>query len=139
MIFTWSSVLCSEWDTPNVNRVNSRQKELACPLKDMRMVWVKGGGESKGLEAHLESTARLVGKAAFLLGEHEQSERAYNKAIAFDATLPSAWKGLVELYTADDEEAKLLPALEKLVHTSLATSFLQLANFSPMALRCHCM
>ena len=66
--------------------------------------------DSTSYEAYL-----LVGKAAFLLGEFGQSELAYRKATELNDSLPPAWKGLVELHTSQNDDAKLLPALEPLV------------------------
>jgi tetratricopeptide (TPR) repeat protein len=42
-------------------------------------------------------SVRLLGKAAFQLGEHAQAEAAYRKAVAVDPSLLLAWKGLSEL------------------------------------------
>ena len=66
--------------------------------------------DSTSYEAYL-----LIGKSAFLLGEPGQSELAYSKATELNDSLPPAWKGLVELHTSQNDDVKLLPALERLV------------------------
>jgi len=66
-------------------------------------------------DASVNVANRLIGKAAFLLGEPGQSELAYGKATVVRDSMVPAWKGLVELHTAQNDDAKLLPALERLV------------------------
>lgn len=57
----------------------------------------------------------LIGKAAFHLGEHQQSELAYRKAVeANPAGLP-AWRGLAELGTATGSAGGAVEAYQKLV------------------------
>lgn len=58
---------------------------------------------------------RLIGKAAYLLGEHGQAALAYKKATELNPDAQSAWKGLVELYTSTNNSGDLLDALEHLV------------------------
>ena len=67
---------------------------------------------------------RLVGKAAFLLKEHGQSELAYRKATELNSALPPAWKGLVELHLATQEDARLIDALVHLVSTAAVAALL---------------
>ena len=67
---------------------------------------------------------RLIGKAAFLLKEHGQSELAYRKATEINSALPPAWKGLVELHSATQEDAQLIDALVHLVCTAAVAASL---------------
>ena len=58
---------------------------------------------------------RLIGKAAFLLGEHAQAALSYKKATELNSEAQPAWKGLVELYTSTSEIQFLADALQRLV------------------------
>ena len=57
----------------------------------------------------------LIGKAAFHLGEHQQSELAYRKALDVNAAGLPAWKGLAELAGGSGNTAGAVEALGKLV------------------------
>lgn len=43
---------------------------------------------------------RILGKAAFQLGEEAQAETAYRKAIGVNPNALLAWKGLAEIYAS---------------------------------------
>ncbi|GBF94747.1 hypothetical protein Rsub_07630 [Raphidocelis subcapitata] len=56
-----------------------------------------------------------IGKAAFLLGDHEQSEAAYQRALKVNDAAPPAWQGLAELYCGAQQWAKAADAYQALV------------------------
>ena len=58
---------------------------------------------------------RLLGKAAFHLGEQEQAALAYTRATDIKGSALPAWKGLVEVFSATGEAAKAVPAYTRLV------------------------
>ncbi len=60
----------------------------------------------------------LIGKAAFHLNEHQQSELAYRKAVEVNAAALPACKGLAELYTATGNTQGSIQAHQQLVSES---------------------
>lgn len=58
---------------------------------------------------------RLLGKAAFHLGEQEQAVLAYTRATDISESALPAWKGLVEVFSATGDAAKAVPAYTRLV------------------------
>lgn len=58
---------------------------------------------------------RLLGKAAFHLGEQEQAVLAYTRATDINESALPAWKGLVEVFSATGDAAKAAPAYTRLV------------------------
>ena len=58
---------------------------------------------------------RLLGKAAYLLHEHEQAALAYTHATDLNEGALPAWKGLAELHTATGDSAKAATVYERLV------------------------
>ena len=68
---------------------------------------------------------RLIGKAAFLLGEHAQAALSYKKATELNSEAQPAWKGLVELYTSTSDAENLTDALEHLVRQRFSPSRIQ--------------
>ena len=60
---------------------------------------------------------RLLGKAAFLLHEHEQAALAYTRATDLNESALPAWKGLAELHTATGDSAKAAAVYDRLVRS----------------------
>ncbi|KAI8473996.1 MAG: hypothetical protein J3K34DRAFT_518511 [Monoraphidium minutum] len=67
--------------------------------------------DPKCFEAYL-----YVGKATFLMGEYDQSDAAYQRALAVNDQVPQAWQGLAELHTEAGQWAKAADAYEALVN-----------------------
>ena len=60
---------------------------------------------------------RLLGKASFLLHEHEQAALAYAHATDLSESALPAWKGLAELHKATGDSAKAASVYERLVRS----------------------
>ena len=60
---------------------------------------------------------RLLGKAAFRLGNTQQAQAAYRAAIAANNSAPAAWMGLAELADATGAAELAVEAYEQLVCT----------------------
>ncbi len=61
---------------------------------------------------------RLLGKAAFQLGEQSQAEAAYRKALDVNPSALLAWKGLSELLTSQSPDSPAyIETQSKLVRT----------------------
>ena len=58
---------------------------------------------------------RLLGKAAFKLGNNQQAAAAYRAAIAANDSAPAAWMGLAELADATGASVLAVEAYERLV------------------------
>ena len=62
---------------------------------------------------------RLLGKAAFQLGEHGQAEAAYRRAVTVNPSSLLAWKGLSELFISQGAiTSDFIETQEKLVGSS---------------------
>jgi tetratricopeptide (TPR) repeat protein len=61
---------------------------------------------------------RLIGKSAYHLGEHDQADLAYRKALEVNSDAAPAWKGLAELHTATGNSEKAAEAYLHLVYPS---------------------
>ena len=61
------------------------------------------------------ASRRLLGKAAFKLGDTEQAQSAYRAAIAANDSAPAAWMGLAELADATGASELAAEAHERLV------------------------
>ena len=65
-------------------------------------------------------SVRLLGKAAFQLGEHAQAEAAYRQAVAVNPSLLLAWKGLSELLNSQSAvTSAFIETQEKMVWLSV--------------------
>ena len=61
------------------------------------------------------ATRRLLGKAAFKLGDAQQAQAAYRAAIAANDSAPAAWMGLAEVSDATGASELAVEAYERLV------------------------
>ncbi len=71
-------------------------------------------------QTYPETSRRLLGKAAFKLGDAQQAQAAYRAAIAANDSAPAAWMGLAEVADATGASELAVEAYEQLVWLLLA-------------------